>query len=906
MHTTDQLNTALAGRYEIERRIGAGGMATVYLARDVKHHRRVALKVLSPELGAVLGPERFLGEIEVTANLHHPHLLPLFDSGEAGGLLFYVMPFIEGETLRARIERERQLTVDESVRITCAIASALDYAHRHGVVHRDLKPENILLHDGQPLVMDFGIALAVSNAGGARITQTGLSLGTPQYMSPEQATGDRQIDGRSDIYSLGAVTYELLTGEPPHTGATVQAIIARVITDRARSMRSTRETIPEHVDAAVLRALAKLPADRFATAMEFAEALSGQRPVAMPSGIQHPGSLTPSRGTVAGSASAHFARGKAREIAAWTLAALATAGLVWNSTRPRPATPFGVFRFDLPDSVGIPGGSGVKLGITRDGSRIVFVGDSAGARRLYLRRADDHVAIPIRGTDTAFNPTFSPRGDWVLFGTGPGASTLRKVPAEGGTPQKIADSVTGRPSWSDDDRIVYARAGTSLFIVNSDGSDHRLLAKPDSSRGVIRFGWPDVLPGSKHALVSYWRGVNVIDSARLGIVSLADGSFTDLGVSGVSPRYAAPGYVLFARPGGLLFAAPFSLAKRRFSGAPSLILEDLWQGIGGATEFSVADNGVMIHQGSGSQRVMSVVRVDSKGVEQKLLSRTGTLANPAISPSGSQVALTVSARAGGGAPDIWMLDMGSSALTRLTSDSANLRPKWTREGKEILFISRARRDTAFLKSVRADGSGIPVVVRGDRSADGKPVNEVAIGPADGYTLYRMGGGNLPNDLFISRSTDPLQLQPFLVTPASELTPHVSPSGRSVVYVTDHTGRPEVYLRPIPGPGAATPVSIQGGIEPVWSRDGKTVFYRTPDRQFMAATIDEAGQRVLSRRMLFRDNYLTVMTAHNYDVFPNGDFVFISGAMSDSRVAVTTDWKRLLQRRLGGSESFERP
>src|SRR5213595_4280660 len=278
MSTPTQLSTALAGRYEIEREIGAGGMATVYLARDVKHDRRVALKVLTPELGAVLGAERFLSEIRVTANLQHPNLLPLFDSGEAAGLLFYVMPFVEGESLRARLAREKQLPVNEAIRIATAVASALDYAHRHGVIHRDLKPENILLHEGQPLVADFGIALAVSNAGGARITQTGLSLGTPQYMSPEQATGDRVIDGRTDIYSLGAVLYEMLTGDPPHTGSTAQAIIAKVLTDKPRSVRLSRDTVPRHVEAAVECALAKLPADRFATALEFIDALRGTRP----------------------------------------------------------------------------------------------------------------------------------------------------------------------------------------------------------------------------------------------------------------------------------------------------------------------------------------------------------------------------------------------------------------------------------------------------------------------------------------------------------------------------------------------------------------------------------------------------------------------------------------------------
>src|SRR5215211_3114090 len=268
-----RLTNALESRYRIAREVGVGGMATVYLAHDLRHERDVAIKVLHPDLAAALGAERFLAEIKTTAKLQHPHILPLLDSGAAGGLLFYVMPYVAGETLRQRLTRDTQLPIDDAVRLAREIADALGAAHAHGVVHRDIKPENILLQGGHALVADFGIALAVQQAGGQRMTQTGLSLGTPQYMSPEQAMGERVIDARSDIYALGAVLYEMLAGDAPFTGGSVQAIVAKVLNERPTPLHTLRDTVPDGVEQAVLTALAKLPADRFATARAFIDAL---------------------------------------------------------------------------------------------------------------------------------------------------------------------------------------------------------------------------------------------------------------------------------------------------------------------------------------------------------------------------------------------------------------------------------------------------------------------------------------------------------------------------------------------------------------------------------------------------------------------------------------------------------
>ena len=272
---TSRLSAALAGRYAIEREIGAGGMATVYLARDVRHDRDVALKVLRPELAAVLGAERFLHEIHISAHLDHPHILTLIDSGESDGFVWYILPYVRGESLRAKLTREKELAIEDALRIASQVGSALDYAHRQGVIHRDIKPENILLHEGEAVVADFGIALAAREAGGQRLTESGLSLGTPQYMSPEQATGDRELDARSDLYSLAAVLYEMLAGEPPHTGPTVQAVIAKLLSERPTRIRTMRPSVPEHIDAAIAKGLAKVPADRFGSAAEFAAALAG-------------------------------------------------------------------------------------------------------------------------------------------------------------------------------------------------------------------------------------------------------------------------------------------------------------------------------------------------------------------------------------------------------------------------------------------------------------------------------------------------------------------------------------------------------------------------------------------------------------------------------------------------------
>jgi len=548
--TIDRLQPALGDRYRIERELGAGGMATVYLAEDVKHDRKVALKVLRPELAAVIGAERFLKEIKLTANLQHPHILGLIDSGEADGLLWYVMPFIEGESLRDRLTREHQLPVADAVRLTREVASALDYAHRQGVVHRDIKPENILIHDGQALVADFGIALAVSSAGGTRMTETGMSLGTPHYMSPEQAMGEREITPRSDVYALGCVTYEMLVGEPPFTGPTAQSIVARVMTEEPRGLTIQRRTVPPHVEAAVHTALAKLPADRFASAADFAAALAN--PAYTQAGMEGESAAAAGPG--------RFARRPVVVVGAVALVAGIALGMV---LRPQAGPSRDVVRImmALPDSGAIRPIANLRIAISPDGRRIAYIGpDGAGGSGLWVREMNEIEGKLLPGTSGAEAPFFSPDGASIGFFVAPGGSAgdIKVTPASGGMVRTVlADSA--RPfggDWGDDDAIYFDGPKAGVARVPAIGGAVTYVSLPDTSDagGASEHDYPDVLPGARAALMQLWKGS--IGQNDIGVVSFATGEVTTL-VRGTYAKFLPPNHLVFGTADGRIFVAPF-------------------------------------------------------------------------------------------------------------------------------------------------------------------------------------------------------------------------------------------------------------------------------------------------------------------------------------------------------------
>ncbi|MGD8362947.1 MAG: protein kinase, partial [Gemmatimonadota bacterium] len=454
--TEERLRAGLADRYRIEREIGSGGMATVFLAEDPKHHRRVALKVLRAELAAVLGAERFLKEIEVTAQLQHPNILPLYDSGEADGFLYYVMPLMEGESLREILDRERELPVDQAVEIARAVAAALDYAHERGVIHRDIKPSNILLQGGQALVADFGIALAMRKAGGdERLTETGLSLGTPHYMSPEQAAGERELDRRSDIYSLGATLYEMLVGEPPHMGKTPQSVVAKILSETPAPIRNTRDLVPANVEAAVTKALARTPADRFKTAAEFAAALVNPsfQPATTISRPKTEAQDRPGPGFAKRFANPYF-------LVPSVLAVVSSAIALILATNREVPTPLPNIRYILaaPDSSKPTSSAPWPAAISPDGGTVVYSAHRGdGTSMLYSIRTDELDARRIPGTENAHMPYFSPDGQWLAFEMDANAY---KVRLDGGLPLVITEAHSSNGAdWTVRDEIVFGAQG---------------------------------------------------------------------------------------------------------------------------------------------------------------------------------------------------------------------------------------------------------------------------------------------------------------------------------------------------------------------------------------------------------------------------------------------------------------
>ena len=894
-----QLNAILEARYAVERELGRGGMATVYLARDLRHHRRVALKLLNPELGAVVGAERFLSEIRVTASLQHPHLLPLFDSGAADGLLYYVMPYVDGESLRTRLERERQLPIDEAIRIATAVASALDHAHRHGVIHRDLKPENILLHEGQPLVADFGIALAVSNAGGHRVTQTGLSLGTPQYMSPEQAAGERSVDRRTDVFSLGAVLFEMLAGEPPHSGATVQAVIAKVLSEPARDVRMLRTSVPEHVAQAVARALAKVPADRWDTAGGLGEALRETSRVAIPRGVATPGSAS---ALVVARAST---RSRLVAIIA-TAAALILAGIVaWQAQSRAPVRRDLTVRFPIAIDSGLLPAVGGGIAFSPDGRLIAYVAVIGSGRVILVRPLNDVHArvLTVGGVSQLF---FAPDAKSLGYVSG---NTVWRIALAGGAPAQIARSETAvrGAAWTPSGDIILGTAA-GLMQVPAAGGTPRLLSRSDSHRGETGQYWPIVLADGKTVVYQAASRSDAPEEARLGVASLASGASSLTTIAGACPLGVVEGQLLFSTGAGALMAVPFDVRRGRVTGEPIPVIDSLPPNAAGCIPAALSGEGSLAYEHSHSRS--RVVAIDAKGNARPILTEPRAFGSPRYSPDGRRLALSIRS-ATGTDTDIWIYGVGAATLTRLTTEgTSNAEPDWTPDGRRVVFVSN-RDGAPALWSQSADGSGPAVLLLklesgrvsgGVLTPDGRALVYDATA---GSRRADDGGGDIwwrRLDTSCGASRCDTTAKPVAVSRFFEGAARVSPDGKWVAYTSNESGDFQVYVRPFPRLDARYAVSTsRRAMAPAWSRDGRILYYLAGGggtNELVAATIRTAPDFVVvSRTTVYRGALRGGPFGTSYDASPDGTHLVIAQPVATDEIMVIHRWAAELRARL---------
>jgi serine/threonine-protein kinase len=858
----ERLTAALQGRYVIERELGQGGMATVYLAHDLKHDRKVAIKVLRPELAAVIGAERFLSEIKTTAHLQHPHILALFDSGSADSFLFYVMPFVEGESLRDRLTREKQVPIADAIRIASEVAGALDYAHRHNVIHRDIKPENILLHDGRALVADFGIALAASRAGGTRMTETGMSLGTPTYMSPEQAMGEREITARSDVYALGCVTYEMLLGEPPFTGPTAQAIVAKVMTEKPASLLSRRDRIPPAVEDAVLTALEKLPADRMASAAEFAAAL------VTPGAVTRSGTSTSTASLRDGSRGRPLPGrpGLAAIVSSLALGALGLAAGWWLA-RPRvePARPVR-FELALPDSARYVDTFGRSVAVSPDGSQLVYSGGTVEQHRLFLRRLDEPQPTAIPGSEDGYMPFFSPDGEWLGFVAN---QRLMKVRLSGGAPTVIVQllgNVVAGATWGPGDQIVLEDV-SGLSQIRGAGGRLEQLVPLDSLSQLIE--WPSFLPDGNAVLCA----VAGATGSHLALVTVPDGKVTRFDLAGTDPRFLAPGTVLWLSPEGVMLAAPFDVGRRRFTGKPVPVVEGVVEEQRGA---KIGFGPGILVRVEGSSRRARLLRLDRRGGSRTELPDGPGYSSPRYSPDGRRIAF-VAGQLGG---ELWVFDRIRDSRQRLALPGQAIGPEWSPDGRRLLFGFIGTTSSSWdIYSVAADGSG---------SADSLVTTtqtEFPVGwSPDGALVFWRSTQNR-GDIFY-RDKAGVE-HPFAAGTPDERSPVLSPDGHWLAYVSDESGRREVYVRPFPTGEGRWQISSDGGIEPRWSKHGHEIIYR--DRGWFLAVPVTPGPGFAMGRVdsLFQGTYLLTGARAQYDVSADGSEFLVVGTPPETRTLSVT-------------------
>jgi eukaryotic-like serine/threonine-protein kinase len=870
------------GPYEILSGNGAGGMGEVYRARDTRLDRIVAIKVLpahladKPELR-----ERFEREARTIASLNHPHICTLHDIGHQDGIDYLVMEYLEGETLATRLLKG-PLPLEQVLRYAIEMADALDKAHRKGITHRDLKPGNIMLTKSGAKLLDFGLAKLKQEASPAgaplsqlptakdAITAQGTILGTLQYMAPEQLEG-KQADARTDIFAFGAVVYEAATGKKAFEGQSQASVISAIMSSDPAPMSSLQPMTPPTLDRVVKKCLAKEPERRWQAASDVCDELKWIAEESAPR-------------TAPAVAPATAVRVGRRWVAPLALACVFAAAIavlaVWIL---KPAAPKPVTRFAMSLPPGQRLDQGAPVAISPDGTRLVYAaGPSILTTQLYIRAMDGLEARPIPGTEGGGDPFFSPDSQWIGFESrGP----LMKVSVNGGVPVSLADATVASffgASWGSQGKIAFApQAGSPIQQIPDTGGSPQPLTRLEKGENSHR--WPEFLPGGKGVLFEVGQGVPSKIAAQMPGTS----EHRDLLPAGSFPRYAPSGHLIYLQ-GSNLMAVPFDPQRLAITGAAVPVMGGVLPG-----QYSFSSTGSLVYvPGSVEAAQLKLVWVDRKGAEQPVAAPAHNYVLPKVSPDGKRVAAGIEEADS----QIWLYDLGRDTVTRLTFEgSGNIDPVWTPDGKRVVFKGTGNRlfwqpadgsaGAEPLTSSELAGNNVP----GSWSPDGQVLAFMEINPDTGYDIY-----TLP-----LKDGKP---QPFVRTASLETAPRFSPDGHFIAYVSDESGRVEIYVRSYPGPGGKWQISTEGGTEPVWNPKGRELFYRNGNKM---VAVDVSTQPTFSAgkpKMLFEGPYVpTPRSFPDYDVSPDGQrFLMLKAneqAQAPAQINVVLNWFEELKRRV---------
>ncbi len=854
------------GPYEILAPLGAGGMGEVYKAKDTRLDRTVAIKVLPSHVAS--HPEvrqRFEREARAVSSLNHPHICTLHDIGSENGIDFMVMEHIEGDTLADRLKKGA-LPLDQALQRGIEIADALDKAHRHGVVHRDLKPGNIMLTKSGAKLLDFGLAkmtVEQTNAGGLSalpteakpLTQEGSILGTFQYMAPEQLEG-KEADARADLFAFGAVLYEMLTGRKAFEGESQASLITAIMSAEPAPISDLQPLTPFALERLVQRCLAKDPEDRWQSARDLTLELGWIRD----KGDADVSTTAPTR-----------SRARLTGALALLLTAAIVGVAVHRFTRP-DAPPVTRFRTEA-DELSVTMGQFVK--ITPDGRTLVYRGEQEGVSQLYRRTLDEIEGTPLPGTENANNLFVSPDSEWAGFFQAEDM-LLRKVPLSGGVAVTIAElPVAARgASWGDDDTIVFGSDGGGLWQIPARGGEPQKLTTPAADHEHNR---PFHLPGATGVLLTVWSG----GASKIAVLPRESNEPRVL-LEGTTPQLTASGHLVFQREGGL-WAVSFDSHRLEVEGAPVPVVDGVQLTGNTAAQFALSHNGTLVYVPPDVGAAFRLVGVDDRDGRVTPLSKNLEAARvPRLSPDENRVAVEINSPATGF--DLWLHDIERGTRSRLTVDGGT-NPVWSPGGVRIAFLHYR---TGELRTISADGSGETEVLY-QRDAQDSVQLVASSWSTDGRFLALTTRGG---DIFVmALGGEP---EPYLVTEFVERNPMFSPDGRFLAYVSDETGRSEVYVRQFPGPGGKWTLSTDGGSWPVWSKDGRELFYREGNRIMAVSVQTEPAFSADAPRVALDVGFSTEPA---FDVFRHGErFLMIQRDASYKRsLVVVLNWFEEMKR-----------